>query len=916
MAFDTNSAYLHGYGTTVGGLPGGGGYAPNQTEAVMNAMRAQQDSRMTAWLLQNDTRAQHAAHMVGGMVAGSRNADAWVRDNGRATAMVAGMAMNSGMLAPLMGGSVLEMYGGVNTGFAASGRLEMNMGGKPSYYSGSGYVNDQMSRIATSRMQEHFFTNTGGARQHRTHGLDRSELGSIAGIIGMGGGFSNMSGSMRDVNSESDRKRMMESARKSGDMQMVNDLKDLKGADFTKGSHAVFEMDKETSRQVNEKIQAGAKAMAAMKDIFGGGAMTDLVRHAKALTGMDISSVMGSNEIQAKVGRMKVMAAVSGMTMAGVTHEQMAINREVGNGVSSNYGSAVAERVFYDTNSAMDASKKFADTQASSGMYVATASRAEVLALNVHGAKVLSRENPEVAGALYALSKTSGMSGEHQAKIRQALAGVRNVGGATGTERRANLTAARNRLNEAVRAATGASATGIISEIGYDNVIENLGPDASKDLAAFTTSEDQARLKLNAREVMAKLSGGSSASGNFMADVFTTLSTAHQTALTAAIQKGDIAGAKAVINGSDLSSEGKTKLLADLDKGAGEGLDKLKGAAGKLPMLAESSILANNARTEDTTINRKSRLTTWANQRAFGSDLKVDSDLFSNLAKGLFPGTAIGMDRVMGGLIATGQAVNLGEENRNGGRSISDAAAGKLLDAAGGTLLEKAYGLEGMSREQKLKVVRDKMSSAEGYMSFLEVAETGGHGVKRGKDGNTYFGSATALDEMNPKITAQQRVKLYKDLYGGTFKGTVAADADGNITRQHDGLSPAAMWDAIADDPWGGSPFKNKTDISELIGEDIKEVAYGVGAADKRLAGGGAGERLRKLYAADSEKVLQSFSNEIAHLEGKENKGKKDDRRIADLKYTRDLLTKDTEGADPQQQMIDLLSKIAENTTD
>jgi len=876
MSFDPTSIYLNSPGSGIGGNPGHGGYVPNQTDAVLGSLKSQQDAKMTAWLLQSDKRAQHAAHMASGIIAGSNSAE-WMRSNGKAASMVAGMAINSNLVAPIMGGSILDMYSGVNTGLASGGRFEMSTGGTRGYHSGAGYVNDQMSRVSLDRMQDHFYTDTGGARLRRTSGLNRSEIGQVASLIGQGGGFAGMtSGELRTVGSESERQSMMAAAKRSGNSSLQKDLQSLEGEDFNKGL-SVFDMDQGTSRAVNEKIEAGAKAMSAMKDIFGSRPFLELSQYAKDLTGMDISSVGGSQEIFAKVARMKVMAASAGMSVGAVSREQAAMGTALGGG---SFGSFAAEDIFRRTQGAINASNEYAVIQGEKGRYVATHSREEVNDINVQGAAALARENPEMAGALYALHKSEGMDPTNQGRIREAIAGVNSVTGATSSERRSNLKEARNKLNEAVRTATGQTATGYIDAIGYDNVIENLGPAAGKELSKFTSGEDQARIKLNAREVMGELNNKRTKGGDFMADVFTTMTAKNQSAITKALMGGNAAEARSVIENSELDDKTKKQMIASLEDGVKEG--GLSISAKKMDMMAESSILASNNRTEDGIINRRIELATWSGQNALGTDIKVDKDLFRNLASGMMPGEQVGMHRAMGGLIAQGKATNLGKANKDGGHNLTDVEIKKMLDGPGGKAFESAFGLAGMSPDKKVAFMKAKMSTAGGYMEFLNASETAGHGVALGSiSGDTYYADKSDMDDIAPKISASARTAMYTELYGPLESGE-----NGDLFNS-DGTS-----------------------VEKRVSQDINKFAKGLTGKDARNLEEnlkyGLGKDLLTLMKHDSQTVIGAIDTNI--MEAKKYGYNDQAKSLENIKKR--LVRGDTE-VSKDTQMVELLTRIA-----
>lgn len=763
MPFDPSNAQLYAPGTTVGGMPGTGGYAPTTTDMMLNNMRMQQDARMQSYLLQNDQRALYAAQLAAQGIAG-KNAGQWYGRNGQMASELAGMAINNQMMAGIMGGSILDMYGGVNTAMAASGFQRMKLsGGGSTYFGGAGYVNDQISRIMTMRMQDNFFTDRGGAWLHKTSGLNRSDLGELVQYMGMGGAFAGNQVNRVVVNNEQHRQQLLADAIGKGNKTLAGDLRSLEGADWTKEQN-VLDVDKSTTDRINRKIELGAKALGAVKDIFGQQGVPKLMQIAKEISGMDISTTEGSREIVARMGRIKNFASMHGMSAEAVGMEQATIASAFGGG---KYGGSVGEQIQGIVQMVMDNSRHRPD--APTRDQVTGAISAGVGAIDQEGASRV-----QVAAA-YRLYNDKGLSGAARARLRQGLAEIENAGGDMAKRNVASF-----RLNQSLVDIGGVGAEETLNAAGgYDQAKISI----AQPLAETRMLEIQRRARDLVPRMLEASGLKSGAAKDFMESAFKNLSSSHFEEISRAMKNApnadNIAKIKGIINDSELDDDTKKRLLSSFEGATGDKAGWAKGG------MAGFNLTHNNATQllvplEGLGLERQGALGQMLASDAFGDQRGVNpNDLISNIMGGLMGQKLVNDQAVMTYGHAKGQTSALFKVDPKTKKLLEADQAGlaKLMDKVGDGL-DAEFGLEGSKngQERAAKLAEMFKNDPGNINQFFTSLKSQGYTLGRGADDKLYAMSEddvkAAHEVLDPaKEQANFKEALGKDYMDRSYKG-------------------------------------------------------------------------------------------------------------------------------------------------
>lgn len=777
MSLFSDNAYLFDGGTSMGGAPIAGNYAPNQTEMVMARMRAAHDQQTQAYLLENDRRAQFAARATASAVAG-KNAGAWYQENGKAASYIAGMAINSRIGASLFGGSVMDQYAGMAAGLGMSGPLRFGPSttGMPGgYVTGNGAITEAMSRMMMSRMQDDFYSTSGGAKLHKTYGFDRGDIGSIAAYMGARGGYSGMMmGQMHSIGSRQQYDSLMGQARREKNYDLVKELDAYKDSDF-KVPVNVMDLGQGASKAINEKISSGAKALAGIKDILGGRPIEELASVAEQLTGVSLAGANGPGAIQARVERVKNFAQTHGMSAQAVLNEQMGIAERLRTeeGLSKEQAAAASEIVQTETQNAVDSQSAKRGRLGSQGFSIRERSRDEISALKQRGLGQIDRESQVVTGALIALQDRKDLSEDDRKKIQDALSGVKNVGGDSPQARFANWKAAQKTLESTVLGVTGENATDLAKN-GY------LDQNSAREKALMNMNELRSREgnvagQLLRRSGFDKKYGAGTSSG--IQSLFSTLDDETFSVVQKAMQSSDVGAAKgAILSAIGLSDEDKKSLTGILDSRTGDASNFGKAMLGSVAKLANSGIAGSHVSKMDEFKGSAARAQQMLAMQAFGTGTTTDT--LGSFVQGLLGGSSITPEAVMEYATATGKSAQVGTV-KDGKLEVSSDQAKKLMSQSG-DYMTKLFGLAG-SDDEKASQLQKALQSQEGFLKFMDYSRDNGDTVRKGKDGNLYFLGKEDFNKTQTELDNTKEATAYSKLMGGTvedIKGKLSGDKE------------------------------------------------------------------------------------------------------------------------------------------
>lgn len=337
-----------------------GGSAPLMNDYIRQKMNQQSYLRSTEAILMNDPRVNT---MLRGM-----GADPSLTSP--TTQLMMGMALNNRFTSQFIGGSRVEMFRGVTSGVSSMRNLTMMRNGQEENLMGPGGVTSRLSHALLTGMESHFFTDSGGARLHRTRGMSRDDLGSIAAImLARGGG------------------------REFGPMGRMNE----------KGQ---IEASEAAQARLNQMVENTAEAVSMVRDFAGDMSMGDSIQALDRIMGGAVRSDTDIDRAKQRLQQIKEHAETVGASIEGWFSTVAEISDAMQSvGVGARAGTAIGMRAARDI-----AVLNPREEMRGRATEVMTRDNAAML-----------QETPELAQALYAL-QTSGFSDVYMDQIRDAMA--------------------------------------------------------------------------------------------------------------------------------------------------------------------------------------------------------------------------------------------------------------------------------------------------------------------------------------------------------------------------------------------------------------------------------------------------------------------------------------------------------------
>jgi hypothetical protein len=359
-----------------------GGFNPSMNDYARRSIRQANENAMMKEILLGDQRAKMQAALIQNTM-GAKN------QMGDAGVLGISSIINSRMASGLMGGSRLDMFAGMNTGFANSGTVRMVGGqnGVGDFY-GSGGSMMAFSKQVMDETEKYFFNPMGGARLGRTKGLNRSDFGKLMAEFGA-----------------------------SGAMSGWGEYENVPGA----GGKSTMKVSDATITKSKDLMSKGAEVIGQLKDILGDQSMSELIGAMNSLAGGTISSVEKLQTVRKRLDAIKSMASQSGGSaeaFMSMHAQQAAAFRGVGFGEGA---SATMAMHSMGRTAGMLGSLSEARGYASSQGYDIPDLTDVVSAENMKDVMALSTENPEIQAMLFAINSSNKLSPEKRKELKATI---------------------------------------------------------------------------------------------------------------------------------------------------------------------------------------------------------------------------------------------------------------------------------------------------------------------------------------------------------------------------------------------------------------------------------------------------------------------------------------------------------------
>ena len=363
--------------TSLPGVPRTGGGA-TQTDMLMSMLQRNSANEQARYYLMADARGRAVTAMAMKALGGS-NAKTWMNsDEGRLVNLAFSTMLNGEMGAAFgSGGNILGLAAGLGN-IAGS---NMNLGEMGSF-AGRGAVSDQVTRSLFDRVNEDFYNKMGAENLHRTHGMDRDQMGEIATRLAQSGAFAG-----------------------------------LKAGDLVQSKKGLFDFkpDEETFKKITNLTSDTAGLVRRMQDITGSQDVAKNMQLASTVSGISMSDPNAVREIEAKVRHIVNTSSALGLN-PGTLMSSMAHRG----------GGPFAETAVMNTAQVMANNQVARNAAAKNGVYMPELDRNRMEDISQAGITAAALQEREVTGAAWLLGSSAAKG--HEDEIRGAMMAVGKAG--------------------------------------------------------------------------------------------------------------------------------------------------------------------------------------------------------------------------------------------------------------------------------------------------------------------------------------------------------------------------------------------------------------------------------------------------------------------------------------------------------
>jgi hypothetical protein len=725
----SSSINPHAPATSLPGVPRNG--ATTQTDTLMALLQKQTGNELARYALMADARGRALTAMSAKALAGGKNAKDFLNsDEGKLANLALSSAVNGGMFGLInTGGNNLNLMAGI--GNAAGSGLNMNFDtGGGGTFGGRGATTDAFTKALFDRVNENFYGDMGAARLHRTHGMDRDQLGEIFTRLAQAGSFSGL------------------------DAGTIRHMKGQNGAqDYLKA-----DINPETAKFIEEQVSQSAGAIARMQSITGTKDVGETMRLASSFSGMSFSSPNAPRLIESQIEKMQNTADALQLNPGALISD--VVNR----------GGGPLAQMAVATASAITKNNQTARTLAAqNGFYMPELDRERMGNIAQAGITAAAMQEHDINGAAW-LMENSDIGRAHAPEIMQKIQAVANAGNPQehAAAQRALRTYMTSSQDGGINATGGGTLAGVEDAAGgAAGVMRALSPGLQQKMAGIYRDTDQSqRREQNINSLFYYRNfdtAGTGAEARTMApgttrdlykDMEQLLTTQQQEELTQAVSTGDWTKASTLIlkdsNGTPKERQDAWNRLQGAVASQGGWTDQ-EGGGGKKVGGALREARAAVASSEWNAAGEGPADRADRERREFQADM--NRTVFGD-------GTA-----------ETGGYVETFLRGAANGENVSDRVALEYLQASGAKDKIGGFGLRLNADGSYTSVVSDDQAA--------DLSKIKGLGAALGlKDTAT---AAEIKAAMESKDGGQKALQFMKDQGMAINKTAAAKDKDGNV---------------------------------------------------------------------------------------------------------------------------------------
>jgi hypothetical protein len=404
MATDFSQLFQTDFSSTYGG------FNPSYADYITRQSQMQNQSQWVQQIMRSDPRAQLMTQMWQNTMGAPTGTSEEIARSTNRQLLMAGALANSRQMTGMFGGSRVDLFAGIASGVGNRVHSVTGAGGESVFY-GQGRLTSLASQQLLQEMEGTMYSPYGGAMGNRTFGLNRSQMGSIAGYAGATGAMSGLKMEARQIG-RSNVEQEISRATGEGDDMYVDKLKKLRDELYQDTDQnrveTVLRVTKKDRQKAMEVFSQYAEVVGELKDLMGDVTDNELLSAVEGLAGF--RGAGQAKAAQSRLREIKSMASIGGGSTQGYMSlfgDMTASLRDAG------FGSQQASQLARDNMMGMVTKKNFASqfqtAMGDQGFVVKDMTEA-ALKERALDQVAYFQENPRVATALYAIQNSEKLS--------------------------------------------------------------------------------------------------------------------------------------------------------------------------------------------------------------------------------------------------------------------------------------------------------------------------------------------------------------------------------------------------------------------------------------------------------------------------------------------------------------------------
>lgn len=826
------SSSLPGVPRTGGGL--------SSTDQLMSTLQKNAGSSLATYMMAADARSRAVTAIVMKGLSGEKAQHYMNSDQGKLANLAISTMINHGLGGMMnTGGNILDLGFGVNS--IAGGGLNMSFaGGGGGFFAGRGAMTEMVTKKLFDSVNRDFYGPTGAARLHKTHGMDRGEMGQIMTNLSQSGAFAGIN---------------------IGEMSQDKDGK----WDMNPSSEAYAKISKAAS--------GTARTLRMLQDITGNKNITEVFKMASQLTGISHADIGAPEQMQAKIDQVKNTAGSMGLNSGAMLSNILSR----GGGPMAQNAVLSAARLMHGNNGMSELRKQSQEA----GYYLPELNENTMASISQMGASAAGVQEPDVGAAIFALGHND-KAKQNAPAIRAALKVLATAG--AGGDWAAKRADAQSVLRQELASSIGPTSTAAYFNAagGLQGVMQSANAGDRATYAQILGSIDQSQLAGQSLENLAarvnpdlsrNMKGGTTLGAT--RDMLQFIQARDQSAYMSAVTAGDVGTVGSMIDASTTANpEQKVDMRQRVITDGIQAYDgaKMGGAMREFNSFRMNDpFLAGQIGQETQADITRREYQARVNSMFDGEGAAAKGGLVENWLRGMAGGenqfSEVAIQSLLNKDDPKALSWKLDRDAKTGAitADIDDVNAKKMAEIPG---LDALLDIADKSPEEKVAAIKAAGKTQDGAANIATFLQEAGYSTAVFAGGQAGAAPNDAVTKEQGELSAKQDEKL-KEAFGGQEPEVALRDDKGEmLTRLASGKGTKAEqegWDLMV----ASRPAAAKGMLDAQIAEK-----------EKLAVGGKAGAGIFGLFKSKEDEA----ADEVAALKkGKQEKFGAEEPAAADM---------------------------------